>query len=110
MPLHGWGLDTISSITSTNVEKIIIKHKTAFSHLAGGIFWTSLDDILTELVGRPGYKLRLEAEFRGCRGVEGNEFDQKVIHLPRFVKKGRMTVWDCGNELVYCSDAHGVRG
>ena len=102
-------LNTISSIISTNVEKIIIKHWKAFCYLPCDVFWTSLDHILTELVGRPGYKFRLEVEFREYYGVEGSKFDQKGTHLPRFVEKGRMTVWNCEGELVYCSDAPGVR-
>jgi len=61
----------------------------------------ALDDTLTKLAKRPGYKIRLEVEFRG-RWI----FDQKITYLPKFfVEEGRMTVWDGRNKLVYCSPA-----
>lgn len=95
--------DFISSMTSTSIKRITINRCAAFENLVEDAFWTQLDDTLIKLVERREYKLRLEVEFRGYWNVGERGFDRKA-HLPKFVESGRMTVWDCQNELVYCSD------
>ena len=107
LPLRRWELSFISSITSTDIKKIIINRSTELNHPVGGIVWTRLDSILTEFVERLENGVSLEVEFRGSWDVGRSEFDQKKTHLPNFVKKGRMTVLDCENRLAYCSDKPG---
>ena len=104
-PLNEMELDFISSITSTNIEKIIINRSAELNHPVDDAVWTQLDDILTELAGRRGYQLvRLEVEFRG-----NWDFDQKMNYLPKFVERGRMIVCDRWSSYpIYCSD--GPRG
>ena len=99
-------LDTISSVTSTKIEKIVVTSSITFSYPASHDFWTRLDHILVKLVELSEFtEPRLEVEFRDSRdiGLE-NDFGKKT-HLPRFVKKrGRMTILDRQNCLIYCSD------
>jgi hypothetical protein len=103
------GLNLISSITSTDIEKIIFSRSGALDRPVSGTFWTQLDHLLVELSERPRYKLMLEVEFRGTWNIEGKDFDRKKTYLPRFVKKGRMTVWDGWNSWhpIYCSGERG---
>ena len=98
-------LDSISSIESPDIKKIIIHHSSGSRDPGSDTFWMHLDDTLTELVQRPEYKLRLEVEFWGRWGA----FSLKKTRLPRFVKNGRMTVWGFQNELIYSSDLDGTR-
>jgi hypothetical protein len=99
--LRGKELDCISTIGSTKIEKIIFRHCPHY-FLKQATIWTQLDDILIELVKQRRCDTRLEVEFR---------YHQKMmswsdqIHLPKFVKEGRVTIWNPQNELVYCSDA-----
>ena len=108
-PLRDWGMNVISSVASTSIERIIIKrsvvHDSDFREV-DDTFWTRLDDILVGLVERPEYMLRLEVEFRG--NWNDRRYGQSETPLPRFVKKGRMTVRNRRNlSLVYCSDEPG---
>lgn len=96
-------LGSILSITSTNIEKIIINRSTSFDNPLVNDTWARLDNTLTELVERLELEIRLEVELRGSWHVGREGFSQKNPGLPRFVKKGRMTVWDYQKNLVYCS-------
>ena len=100
-------LQIILSVESIHIEKIIFIRRDGYNRPVDNTFWTHLDDTLIELVERPGYKLRLEAEFRG----NWNEEFDKEIHLPKFVEKGRMTVWDGWNlkQIYYSNDKSGER-
>ena len=105
--LNEMELEFISSITSTNIEKVIINRSADLDYPVGDAVWTQLDDILTKLAERRECKLvRLEVELWGNWSVVvGKEFDQKMTYLPKFVGKGRMRVWDCWNSHpIYCSD------
>lgn len=83
------GLDIISSVSSTKVEKIIINRGLRYlNRPVNDAFWTELDDILIKFVERPGYKCILEVELREF-DVKG--FDQKGPPLPMFAEKGRIT-------------------
>lgn len=94
-------LDVISSIESRKIEKIIFANTNAFGHLVDNAFWTRLDDILIELVGRLDCKL--EVEFRDAKlGTKG--WFNKKAPLPKFVEEGRVIVSDELGDLVYCSD------
>lgn len=97
-------LSPISSITSTNIEKITINRNNRFIVPVTDTIWKQLDNILTKLVERSEYKLKLEVELRGHWNIRGKVFDRKESRLPKFVKKGRMMAWGCRDELVYCSD------
>ena len=99
---NGMELDIIPSVTSTKIEKIVIAGTAAFSYPVGNPFWTRLDVILIKLNERSKSKFGLDVEFCNTENVRGKVFDNK-FHLPRFVEKGRMTVLDDLNELVYCS-------
>ena len=89
---------------SEYIKKIVFSRLGASNAVVDGAFWMTLDDILIELVKRPECKLRLEVEFRGYWHAGEQRFD-KQIRLPKFVEKGRMTVWDCWNSRkIYCSD------
>ena len=107
--LHTTELGFISSVTSTNIEKIIINSCSLSNDSVRDTFWTQLDDILIELVERLGSEIRLEVEFRGNWDVGAKIFDQKKSCLPRFVEKGRMIVRDCWNRPIYSSDHPGER-
>ena len=73
------GVAFISTITSTVIEKIIINSN---SGVGDDDFWRSLDQILTELVGRQERKIRLEVQFHG-------NFPQELeTRLPEFIKRG----------------------
>ena len=103
-PLNEMELDFISSVASTNIEKIIINRSAELDHPVGDDFWTQLDDVLAELAERRECKLvRLEVEFWGNWGVVGGmERDQKMAFLPKFVEKGGMIFWVCWNSHPIC--------
>ena len=103
-PLNGNQLDFVLSVTSTKIERIIIYRSRKIVHPVGDAVWTRLDSLLTELAERLVNGIRLEVEFRGSWDVGENEFEQKKVRLPGFIEKGRITLWSCDNELVYCSD------
>lgn len=105
-PLREKELDIVSSITSTNIEKIIINRRAAF-YPVGDVVWTQLDNILTELAEKSEHNVRLKVEFRGGWIAERKEFDQKS-HLPKLIGKGQVTIWDGLDKLIYCSDALGT--
>lgn len=70
--------------------------------------WKQLDGILVGLVDRPGYNHNpLEVEIwlvNWSSSVEELPNVQMDTHLPRFVQKGRVTVWIPQRVQVYCSD------
>ena len=96
-------LDLVSSISSTIMERIVFTHTTTFWPPPDHAFWTQLDVILTRLVGRLERGLRLELEFRNFISTrcEGSDFGE---HLPKFVERGRVSVFGTRNDLIYCSD------
>ncbi|KAF9645178.1 hypothetical protein BDM02DRAFT_3120600 [Thelephora ganbajun] len=96
-------LNLISSITPTNIQKIILTHSTAFRFSAAHTYWTRFDDVLIQLINRSEYKLRLEVEFQGVYDTRGEKSVLKM-YLPRFHEKGRVTILSTRNELIYCSD------
>ena len=65
--------------------------------------WTKLDDILARLASRTEHENGLEVQFRGYWGFGGLSEDEMNNYLPKFVGKGRMTVW-YEDKPVYCSD------
>ena len=78
-------LDLISSITSTNIQKI----RFAVSPVQDRPGWTQLDDSLCRLVDRLECGLRLEMSFRDAamqKWWTGEQVLEK--HLPRFYEKG----------------------
>lgn len=93
-------LGCISAIKSKKIQKITIHRFTSISY--GTVPWTRFDDSLTALAKQLEGNTRLEVEFRCSRG-EIDPRDEE-ISLPKFVKKGRVTVWDVENNLVRCSD------
>ena len=97
-------LDFISTITSTNIGRIIIVKRLGTIKQTNDTFWSRLDDILTDLIERPGHRNRLEVQFRGRWVGEGGGFDDK-IYLPGFVRKGLVTVWSLYGKLIHSSDA-----
>ena len=108
LSLNDLELNLVSSITSTNIEKIILTHSTAFRLPTGHAYWTQLDDILIRLVGRLERGLRLEVAFRDVT-VTWRRRSDLGEHLPMFVKKGRMMVFDIRKRPIYCSDDFGER-
>jgi sugar phosphate isomerase/epimerase len=77
-----------------DIEKIVLHfHGDPFDPRANDAAWKRLDDTLTELVERSEYKLRLKVEVRSRWSDMANEIDREP-HLPKFVKKGQVTVWD----------------
>jgi len=97
------GLNFISSITSTHIQKIIVTCSFAFQELpVNDTYWTYLDDVQCQLVHRPEYRLRLEVEFLTARPTWVEEPGLKM-YLPRFHEKGRVRVVDPGNEGIYFS-------
>lgn len=86
--LHRKAVACISTITSTDIEKIIIK---CGSCKEGNDFWKSLDQILTELVGREERKIRLVVRFR-----ENVLQESREICLRELIEKGGVTVSEKG--------------
>jgi hypothetical protein len=115
LELHGYPnnerLDLIRSITSEGVEEIVLNFGDSPIQLGPDSFrlWNSLDDALTQLAERSKNKDRLEAEFQGGRWQSrAKDFNSKT-YLPKFVKKGRLTIRDDFYGLIYCSDKPGKR-
>ena len=108
LSLNDVELDLVSSITSATIEKIILTHSTAFRLPAGHAYWMQLDDVLIQLVGRLERGLRLGVEFRDVTVTWRGRPDLGE-HLPMFVEKGRMMVFDIKDKLIYCSDDVGER-
>jgi len=96
--------DLLSSITSTNMQKIIFAQSYAFcGSFMGSTYWPRLDDSLCQLVGQLGCEHLLEVEFRAL-AVPHGELDIER-YLPMFYKKGRVRiVHELTKMIIYCSD------
>jgi hypothetical protein len=80
-------INTILSIRSTAIEKIIFVQSTAPQLPADGPYWTKLDDHLCELVNRFN-PVKLEVEFQVADlGQGGGPKDDEEAYLPRFRKR-----------------------
>jgi hypothetical protein len=86
-------LDTISSIESAHIKKIIIKHRIQRKLQMDGANWAKLDSVLTKVTERLNPGNRLEVELQGGWNIGVHEFDLKT-YLPRFTEKGRVKVLD----------------
>jgi hypothetical protein len=97
-------LDILLSITSINIQKIIVCPSYSFRQFpVGHAYWMRLDDVLCQLVDRPEYKLQLEVEFSSPRRTWGEGSDSKM-RLPRFHEKGPVRFVGFEHERIYCSD------
>ena len=96
--------DLLSSITSTNMQKIIFAQSFAFyGSFVGNGYWPRLDESLCRLVDRLGCEHLLEVEFRALVVPDG-ELDIER-YLPMFYKKGRVRILDeMTKMIIYCSD------
>ena len=90
-------LGSISSITSTKIEKIRINRSQGYKLRDDS--WLGLNDALDRLVERQGCGGRLEVELRGDWDIE-----KACTYLPRHVEGGRVKVW---NEPVCFPDEFG---
>ena len=98
-----------SSITSTNLQRIVLPTRYGFERMGDPVFapyYRSIDDCLCQLVGRlrrSGYKRRLEVVFR----IKDVPDDEQVFEefLPRFREQGRVKIMqELGGRIVYSSD------
>lgn len=104
LPQHATGLNFISSITSVDIERIIINRFHGFEEtLVRHGFWTQLEDALCQLVDRPKYKLQLEVKFIHSRRNGTPKKPDLKAYFPRFHERGRMVV-DYEDEPIFCSD------
>ena len=102
MYLNDKELTLISSITSMHIQKIIFAYSPAFELPVDDFRWIQLDGILTNLVERSKYESKLEVAF--CSATRVLDRSDLAKYLPRFVKKGRVTVLDHKYEMLCCSD------
>ena len=97
------GIQAITSIQSSTMEKIIIERKKGLSNCqVHDRFWTNLDKILFEFITRPMYKHRpkLEVEFWGNWGIGNGKLYREETILPKFVSQGgRITVQARGTRV-----------
>ena len=86
-------LDAISSITSTNIRKIVFTQSPAFREIpVNDTYWSRLDDILCRLADRLGCHL-LEVEFLRVQVWRLN-FEK---YLPTFREKGLVRIVTIGD-------------
>jgi hypothetical protein len=99
----------VSSITSTNIQKVTFVHESVVWGLSGfGVNWGVLDDPLCRLVDRSGCKRGLVVDFRFV-GVDEQAGESKLVKsLAKFREKGRMRVVcvgpDGSERVIYSSD------
>jgi hypothetical protein len=95
--------DLISSITSTNIEKIALNLGRSFHKLLPDhAYWGKLDYSLCHLVDRLRCEGRLEATIQITNKGGEPEYDYGK-YLPMFHGKGRVRVVSGAGALLYCS-------
>src|ERR1700759_3143755 len=95
-------LNLISSITSTNIQKItFIKARGFPESPQGHTYWTKLDTSLCQLINQSRCKFPLEAEFQVAHmDVRGRKQDFGK-YLPRFIESnGRVRVVNKSNSTI----------
>jgi hypothetical protein len=105
------GVDFLLSITSIEIQKMIVRLSSIFRQFpVGHTYWVRLDDVLCQLVDRPEYyKLQLEVEFSAPRRTWDEESDLNM-YLPRFHEKGWVRFVGVEYERAYYSDFCAGRG
>lgn len=104
-------LELLSSITSTNIQKITFNGSRTFelhtvvSHRADAD-WARLDDVLCHLADMPGCEHLIEAEF--SVSVLPDRWLDPSVYLPGFHEKGRVKVVEDKTGMVVCYSGIGV--
>lgn len=95
--------DLVSSITSTNIQKITFTQSLAFCEgCVENTYWPRLENSLCRLVDRLRCGHWLEVEFHVYTPQNELDFGR---YLSRFREKGRVRVLDeMTKMIVYCSD------
>ena len=103
-PLDERGMKCISTIASNKIEEIIIIRPGLLpDSQEHDVAWANLDRTLTELVNRLNLKSgKLGVEFRSVITEQWAEIKERT-YLPEFVTKGRMTIRNIHNKVVYSS-------
>jgi len=103
-------ISLLSSITSTNLQKIVLSARYGFERSgepAFAAYYQEIDDCLCQLVERlrrSGYKHELEVALHICGVPE----DEKALEefLPKFKEQGRVTLMLGGEKRdTFCSDS-----
>ena len=102
-------LSLLSSITSTNLQKIVFPARYRFNridHPAIARYYQTIDDCLCQLVGRlqrSGYKHKLEMVFYVWEVPDDEEVFKEL--LPRFREQGLVKfAWWQDERVIYSSD------
>ena len=99
--------DLLSSITSTNIEKIALDLGHSFYKFSPDhAYWRKLDHSLCHLVDRLGCEGRLEVTIQTVKLHDKLGYDYGK-HLPMFHGKGRVRVVGGTGTLFYCSSGTG---
>ena len=103
--------DLISTITSMHIQHITFEALNVYLDRTftslGRDYWTRLDHSLCRLVERPGYKLRLDVEFRFSSKRRWTGKPRLIEeYLPKIHERARVrAIEEVGNNKVaYCSD------
>ena len=100
--------ELISSITSTNIEKITLTLSHGFYRfLPDHRYWRLLDNSLCQLVDRLGCGGQLIVEIQTYDFGGGMEYGE---YLPKFHEKGQVRVVDeASDSIIYCSKKRKTR-
>ena len=99
--------DLLSSITSTNIEKIALDLGHSFYKFSPDhAYWRKLDHSLCHLADRLGCEDRLEVTIQIINKDGELEYDYGK-YLPIFHGKGRVRVVGVTGALLYCSSGTG---